>query len=75
MSHIINAIYENGVFKPLEKVYVKEHKRVRVILENEIESPAQGESSLSGIVDIAKDCPDTDLSIHHDKYLYGEASY
>ena len=29
--------------------------------------------SLAGIIDIAKDCPDTDLSVHHDKYLYGEA--
>ena len=30
--------------------------------------------SLAGIIDIAKDCPDTDLSVHHDKYLYGEAA-
>ena len=29
--------------------------------------------SLAGIIDIAKDCSDTDLSVHHDKYLYGEA--
>lgn len=26
--------------------------------------------SLAGIIDIAKDCTDTDLSLHHDKYLY-----
>lgn len=30
--------------------------------------------SLAGIIDIAKDCSDTDLSIHHDKYLYGESA-
>ena len=30
--------------------------------------------SLAGIIDIAKDCPDTDLSVHHDKYLYGESA-
>lgn len=71
MTHVINAVYENGVFRPLEKVSVKEHKRLRIILENEAEAPAQ-ESSLSGLIDIAKDCHDTDLSIHHDKYLYGE---
>ena len=75
MSHVINAVYENGVFRPLEKVSIKEHKKVRIILENEAEAPAQKGSSLSGIIDIAKDCPDTDLSIHHDKYLYGEAPY
>ena len=70
MSQVINAIYENGVFKPLENVSIKEHKRVRIIIENEVES--QEKNSLSGIIDIATDCPDTDLSIHHDKYLYGE---
>lgn len=75
MSHVISAIYENGVFKPLEKVYVKEHKQVKIILENEAESTVQEESSLAGIIDIAKDCPDTDLSVHHDKYLYGETTY
>ena len=72
MSHVVNAVYENGVFRPLEKVFVKEHKKVRIILENEAEAPAQKGSSLSGIIDIANDCSDTDLSIHHDKYLYGE---
>lgn len=30
--------------------------------------------SLTGIIDIAKDCSDTDLSVHHDKYLYGESA-
>lgn len=30
--------------------------------------------SLAGIIDIAKDCSDTDLAVHHDKYLYGEAA-
>lgn len=30
--------------------------------------------SLAGIIDIAKDCSDTDLSFHHDKYLYGESA-
>lgn len=29
--------------------------------------------SLAGIIDLAKDCSDTDLSVHHDKYLYGGA--
>ncbi len=30
MSHVINAIYENGVFKPLEKVSFKEHEKVEI---------------------------------------------
>lgn len=73
MSHIITAVYENGVLKPLEKVNLKEHEKIKIILANE-EFPAQAGCSLAGIIDIAKGCPDTDLSIHHDKYLYGEIS-
>ncbi|MEM5821115.1 MAG: antitoxin family protein [Candidatus Aenigmatarchaeota archaeon] len=32
MSKIIEAIYENGVFKPLEKVDLKEGERVRITI-------------------------------------------
>lgn len=46
MSHIINAIYENGVFKPLEKVYIKEHEKVYIVIK-EAESIAM---STSGII-------------------------
>ena len=28
MSRIINAVFEDGVFKPLQKVNVKEHEKV-----------------------------------------------
>lgn len=30
MSKIIDAVFENGVFKPLEKVKVKEHEKVSI---------------------------------------------
>ena len=33
MPKIIEAIYENGVFKPLQKVDLKEGERVKIILE------------------------------------------
>ena len=73
MSKVIDAIYENGVFKPLEKVDIMEHKQVKIILATEVETAEREACDLSGIVDItAKDCPDTDLSSHHDKYLYDE---
>ena len=29
------------------------------------------ECTLDGVIDIANDCSDTDLSVNHDKYLYG----
>lgn len=74
MSRAIEAIYENGVFKPLEKLEIKEHTKLTIVLPTESEEPSLKESSLEGMIDIAKDCSDSDLSIHHDKYLYGAAS-
>ncbi len=55
----------------LEKVDIKEHEKVTVILHYPNENQTK-ECNLYGIIDIAKDCSDTGLSIHHDKYLYGE---
>lgn len=74
MSRVIDAIYENGVFRPLEEVHVPEHKKLKLIIENEAEGPVKKKNSLAGIIDLAKDCVDTDLSVHHDKFLYGEHS-
>jgi len=72
MPKVIEAIYENGVFKPLEKIDIEEHRKIKIVLPSEIESASQKECTLEGIIDIAKDCFDTDLSTHHDRYLYGE---
>ena len=35
----VEAIYENGIFKPVSSVpaYLKEHERVKIIIENETE--------------------------------------
>jgi predicted DNA-binding antitoxin AbrB/MazE fold protein len=35
MAQIINAIYEEGVLKPLEPLDIKEHTKVRIIIEPE----------------------------------------
>ena len=35
MTQIIDAIYENGILKPLEPLNMKENTRVRVIIEPE----------------------------------------
>ncbi|MDI9645431.1 MAG: antitoxin family protein [Archaeoglobales archaeon] len=37
MSKIIEAIYENGVFKPLEKVDLKDGEKVKIILGSIVE--------------------------------------
>jgi predicted DNA-binding antitoxin AbrB/MazE fold protein len=73
MSKIIDAIYENGVFKPLKKIKLPEHKKLKIIIADKPESTKSKKCSLKRIIDIAKDCSDTDLAVRHDKYLYGEA--
>ena len=74
MPKVIEAIYENGVFKPLEKIDIQEHLKIKIILPSEIEYAPQKECTLEGIIDIAQDCVDADLSTHHDRYLYREIS-
>ncbi|MCX5886176.1 MAG: antitoxin family protein [Proteobacteria bacterium] len=72
MSKSIEAVFGNGIFRPLKKVRLPEHKKFKIILENEAKPVTRKPCSLAGIIDIAKNCPDTDLSTRHDKYLYGE---
>lgn len=72
MSKVIDAIFENGVFRPLTKVKLPQHRRLTIILPDEIQKVGSKKCSLTGIIDIATGCIDSDLSVHHDKYLYGE---
>lgn len=47
MSKVIDAIFENGVFKPLGKVEIKEHERLQIIIkEKEAESVAMATSGI-----------------------------
>lgn len=41
----LEAIYENGIFKPISSVpnTLKEHERVRIIIESEIDEDLQAE--------------------------------
>lgn len=34
MTQLIQAIYENGVFRPLDPVHVSEHERVSLVIES-----------------------------------------
>ena len=36
------------------------------------QQPTQNHCSIDAIFNLAPDCTDTDLSINHDKYLYGD---
>lgn len=47
MAQQINAVYENGVFRPLEAVELEEHRTVRLIIED------QGDDPLADLLDTA----------------------
>ncbi len=35
MSHVIQAVYEDGVLKPLERLELGEHQQVQIVVESE----------------------------------------
>ena len=47
MSQIITAVFENGVFKPLEKVKIKEHEKVEI----KILSPDEWQNRFNRIIE------------------------
>lgn len=70
MSKVIEAIYENGVFKPLTKPHLKEHEKVELTVSTKVEIDDAVKNALS-IIGIGES-PFKDASIKHDEYLYGQ---
>lgn len=71
MTETISAIYEDGIFKPLQKVDLPDHKHVHLILMPEEEATlinAQ-RKELSKIIGIGSSGK-TDIARKHDSYLY-----
>ncbi len=66
----IEAIYEQGVFRPVEKIEMPEGERVKITIEitvkNEMEKDPAADFS-----DIAVDAGISDLATNVDYYLYG----
>lgn len=79
MSQTITAIYEDGVFKPLQKVNIKPHQKATLIVSPEEETDPSDKDAqklvqsqkkaLAKLVGKGKsECGD--ISVNHDKYLY-----
>ena len=62
----VEAIYENGVFRPIQKVDFEEGEKVEII----IKLPEEKDSAES-FADIAVDTGISDLALNVDHYLYG----
>jgi len=71
MSKVIEAIFENGIFRPLSEPHLKNHQRVRIEIlseENEVSVEAQKKILLE-FVGLGKSNV-TDVARNHDRYLY-----
>lgn len=71
MTEAIPAVYENGIFKPLQKVDLPEHKHVHLMImpEDEAELLNSQKKAMSRIIG-AGSSGLTDVAGKHDHYLY-----
>ncbi len=79
MSQHLKAVYEHGVFRPLEPVRLREHQEVNLVLETTEDGGGAAEEKPIWEVaaDLVRDIPDdvldsvpTDGAAQHDHYLY-----
>lgn len=70
MPKTIEAIYEDGVFKPLKKIRLNEHQKVELNIFTEDEIADITKTALS-IIGIGKSAF-KDTAQKHDEYLYGK---
>jgi len=71
MAETIPAIYENGVFRPLQPPSLQEHQRVHllVILEDPAALAASQRQALEDLAGMGSSGR-SDISATHDSYLY-----
>lgn len=75
MSKLITAIYENGVFKPLQDIDLPDRQRVKLEIISEDETSLI-ESQKKALLEIAGmgNSGLTDVARKHNKYLYQKDS-
>ena len=74
MTTAVDAIYEDGVFKPEKPVDLEDKTKVRLVIESEsaaADDPA-GWKAIDELVGFIKDGPNEPVGRDHDKYLYGK---
>jgi len=74
MTTAVKAIYEGGVFKPLEPLQLDELTQVEVLIPwataADEEAPVAS-SAIDDLIGFIRDAP-PDMAEHHDRYLYGQ---
>ena len=76
---VIHAIYENGVFRPIEPIELPDNVEVEIVIHKQpMPRPQVADSApLANLAAIACQHPEnpdlpTDLAEQHDHYLYGK---
>ena len=71
MTESIPAVYEDGIFKPLQKINLPEHKHVHIMVmpEEEVEILQSQKKALSEIMGTGSSGL-SDVASKHDRYLY-----
>lgn len=76
MTTAVDAIYEDGVFKPEKPVNLEDKTRVRLLIESEPAAGAaddpEGWKAIDELVGFIKDGPNEPVGRDHDEYLYGK---
>ncbi len=74
MSDSIRAIYENGVFKPLDALSLPEHKQVRLTVEADGREPIveMGNGSTDPLAGVRATTGIPDLAENFDDYRFGK---
>lgn len=67
MPESVEAIYENGVFRPLQPVNLPEGERVRLT----VATGERANDPAANLSDLAVDMGTPDLATNIDHYLYG----
>jgi len=85
MTRHLKAIYEGGVFRPLESVEIAEHQEVSLLVETPEEEQAEAETDMpiwEYAAQLMRDIPDdvlnalpTDGASRHDHSLYGATKH
>jgi predicted DNA-binding antitoxin AbrB/MazE fold protein len=69
---IVKAVYENGVFRPREPVYLKEHAEVEVVIQANVPEDRDdptGWKAAEALIGFIHDAP-ADMAEQHDRYLH-----
>ncbi len=74
MTKTVQAIYEDGVFKPEKKLKLPEHERFMLTIapleEKAIQRTVEMQKrALKKLIGIGRGAA-ADVSVHHDRYLY-----